>query len=237
VTPDGHSVVRVWRGGESALGHGAAGDAECGDEGDPVRVAVSVLGGLDHESADRVVAAQVAPDFLFDQVRGSGCVSHLSHRGVLLGRRCWASRNVVGRDPPGATDIALHLLPRQDAMLAECREVEKVRDRELAGVQRSEDVGHVAGTPSVIDWRRLRKAGSALGSDAGDNSIRASPRHANDDTSHDEEQNKIQRVVHLDPSLEFSSKDQQAPVQGEMPSNVRYRCASSGSPLSVRLET
>ena len=102
-------------------------------------------------------------------------------------------------------------------MLAECRKMEKVRDRELAGVQRSEDVGHVAGAPSVIDWRRLRQPGGALGSDMSDDSIRSGPRYADNYASHDEEQNKIPGVVHLEPSLEFSSRNQQAPVRGEVP--------------------
>lgn len=82
-------------------------------------------------------------------------------------------------------------------MLADCREVEKVRDRELTGVQRSEDVGHVAGAPGVIDWRRLRKSGGTLGSDVRDDSIRAGPRYSYDDASHDEEQNEIRGVVHF----------------------------------------
>ena len=60
MTPDRFDVVRVRRGGKIALGHGTAVDAECGDEGDPVGVAASVLGGLDHEGPDRVVAARVA---------------------------------------------------------------------------------------------------------------------------------------------------------------------------------
>ena len=102
-------------------------------------------------------------------------------------------------------------------MLADRREMEKVRDRELTGVQRSEDVGHVAGAPSVIDWRRLRQPGGALGSDMSDDSIRSGPRHADNYASHDEEQNKIPGVVHLEPSLEFSSRNQQAPVRGEVP--------------------
>ena len=52
-------------GGEVALvGDGLAGDAQGGDEADPVGVVAGVLGGLRHEAADGVVAAQVAPDLL-----------------------------------------------------------------------------------------------------------------------------------------------------------------------------
>ena len=39
----------------------------CG-EADPVRVVPGVLGGLRHQRSDRVVAAQVSPDLLEDQV-------------------------------------------------------------------------------------------------------------------------------------------------------------------------
>src|ERR1035437_9935240 len=58
-------------GGESALvRHGLAGDPERGDEADPVRVLAAVLGGVGHQGADGVVAAQVSPDLLQHQVGG-----------------------------------------------------------------------------------------------------------------------------------------------------------------------
>src|SRR5665647_1520503 len=58
-------------GGKSALlGDGPAGDAQCGDERDTVRVAAGVVGGVEHQGADREVAAQVSPDLLGDQLRG-----------------------------------------------------------------------------------------------------------------------------------------------------------------------
>jgi hypothetical protein len=47
-----------------------AGDPQCGDEADPVRIVPGVGGGLGHQGADRVVAAQVSPDLLQDQVGG-----------------------------------------------------------------------------------------------------------------------------------------------------------------------
>ena len=47
---------------------GAASDAQGGDEADPVGVDVGVVGGFAHERADGVVAAQVPPDLLEDQV-------------------------------------------------------------------------------------------------------------------------------------------------------------------------
>ena len=79
MAPDGRGLVRVRR-GKSALSHGAADDSECGDEGDPIKVTASVLSGVDHERADRVVAAQVAPDFLLDQVGGFGPHHHAGSR-------------------------------------------------------------------------------------------------------------------------------------------------------------
>src|SRR5674476_1684796 len=58
-------------GGKSALlGDRPAGDAQCGDERDTVRVAAGGLGGVQHQGADRVVTAQVAPNLLGDQLRG-----------------------------------------------------------------------------------------------------------------------------------------------------------------------
>ena len=58
-----------WSGGERArLGEGLAGDPQCGDETDPVRVVSGVGGCLGHQGADREVAAQVAPDLLAYQI-------------------------------------------------------------------------------------------------------------------------------------------------------------------------
>src|SRR6187399_460763 len=58
-------------GGKSALlGDGPPGYAQRGDERDSVRVAADLVGGVEHQRADRVVAAQVAPDLLGDQLRG-----------------------------------------------------------------------------------------------------------------------------------------------------------------------
>ena len=57
--------------GKSALvRHGLAGDPERGDEADPVRVVAGVVGGVGHQGADRVVAAQVSPDLLQHQLGG-----------------------------------------------------------------------------------------------------------------------------------------------------------------------
>lgn len=50
---------------------GAAYDAECCDKADPVGVDVGGLGGFEHEGADGVVAAQMSPDLLEDQVGGT----------------------------------------------------------------------------------------------------------------------------------------------------------------------
>ena len=58
-----------WSGGKSArVGEGLPGDPQRGHEADPVRVVPAVGGGLGHQGADRVVAAQVSPDLLEDQV-------------------------------------------------------------------------------------------------------------------------------------------------------------------------
>src|SRR5680860_1236871 len=58
-----------WSGGKSAqMGQGLPGDPQRGDEADSVRVVPGVGGGLGHQGPDRVVAAQVAPDLLKDQV-------------------------------------------------------------------------------------------------------------------------------------------------------------------------
>ena len=56
-------------GGKSALpGDGPAGNAQRGDERHTVWVVSGVLGGVEHQRADRVVAAQVAPDLLAHQL-------------------------------------------------------------------------------------------------------------------------------------------------------------------------
>src|SRR5450756_772292 len=58
-------------GGKSApVRHGLAGDPERGDEADPVRVVAGVLGGVGHQGSDRIVTAQVSPDFLQYQLGG-----------------------------------------------------------------------------------------------------------------------------------------------------------------------
>src|ERR1035437_9136871 len=54
----------------TVLGDGSAGDAYSGDEGHAVWVVAGVVGGVEHQRADRVVAAQVTPDLLGDQIRG-----------------------------------------------------------------------------------------------------------------------------------------------------------------------
>src|SRR5450756_2778616 len=64
-------MVSLASGGKSALlGDGSPGDAQRSDERDSVRVAGGVVGGVEHQGADRVVAAQVTPDLLGDQLRG-----------------------------------------------------------------------------------------------------------------------------------------------------------------------
>ena len=61
--------MSVVSGGKGALlGDGSAGNAERGDERDPVGVSSGVDRGVEHQRPDRVVAAQVAPDLLEDQV-------------------------------------------------------------------------------------------------------------------------------------------------------------------------
>jgi len=65
------SLAVVSSGGKSAPGgDGLAGDAQGGDEAGAVRVVSAVLGGVGHQGADRVVAAQVTPDLLLDQLGG-----------------------------------------------------------------------------------------------------------------------------------------------------------------------
>lgn len=60
----------VASGGKIArLSERASGDPQGGGEADPVRVDVGLVGGLEHEGADGVVAAQVAPHLLFHQSR------------------------------------------------------------------------------------------------------------------------------------------------------------------------
>lgn len=64
------SAVSVVSGGKGALlGDGAATDAQGGDERDPVGIVAGVGRGVEHEGADGVVAAQMPPDLLEDQVR------------------------------------------------------------------------------------------------------------------------------------------------------------------------
>ena len=64
-------MMPVVSGGKSArLGDGSAGDAQRSDEGHPVGVAAGVGGGVEHEGADGVVAAQVPPDLLGDEIGG-----------------------------------------------------------------------------------------------------------------------------------------------------------------------
>ncbi len=64
-------MLSVASGGKSALlGDRSAGDPQGCDEGEAVWVVAGVFGGSEHQGADRVVAAQVAPDLLGDQVRG-----------------------------------------------------------------------------------------------------------------------------------------------------------------------
>ena len=68
---DAASDVRRRRGrqgGKSPGGRRMAGDAQGGDEADPVGVVAGVDGGVGHQRADRVVAAQVSPDLLQHQV-------------------------------------------------------------------------------------------------------------------------------------------------------------------------
>ena len=61
------------RGGKSARSRdGAARDAQGSNVADPVGVDAGVVGCFVHEGADGVVAAQVAPDLLQDEVRGFG---------------------------------------------------------------------------------------------------------------------------------------------------------------------
>src|SRR5271155_5549270 len=70
--------ARQWRsggsggagGGSALLGDGLACDAQRGGETDAVGVVSGMFGGLGHQGADGVVAAQVSPDFLEDQVGG-----------------------------------------------------------------------------------------------------------------------------------------------------------------------
>jgi hypothetical protein len=62
------STASASRGGKVALmGDGAAGDPQGGDEADVVGVTAGMLGGVGHQRADGVVAAQVSPDLLQDE--------------------------------------------------------------------------------------------------------------------------------------------------------------------------
>ena len=63
VAPEGAGVMVR---GEKALCHRAASDAQGCNERDPVGVTPGVGGRVDHEGADRVVAAEVSPDLLPD---------------------------------------------------------------------------------------------------------------------------------------------------------------------------
>lgn len=60
--------ARVVRGKSALLGDGLAHDAQCGNETDAVRVMTGVVGDLAHQGTNGVVAAQVSPDLLKDQV-------------------------------------------------------------------------------------------------------------------------------------------------------------------------
>lgn len=51
------------------MGQRLTGNSECSDEGYSVGAMAAAHGSVVHEGADRVVAAQMSPDFLFDQVR------------------------------------------------------------------------------------------------------------------------------------------------------------------------
>src|SRR5487761_2284414 len=63
------SVAALSSGEKSApWGDGSASDAQCCDEGDPVGVLAHAVRRLPHERADREVAAQMAPDLLFDEI-------------------------------------------------------------------------------------------------------------------------------------------------------------------------
>jgi len=63
------AVVSRASGGKGALlGDGAPRDPQRGDERDAVGIMAGVLGGVEHQRADRVVAAQVSPDLLGHQV-------------------------------------------------------------------------------------------------------------------------------------------------------------------------
>src|SRR5665647_114057 len=77
-------MVSMVSGGKSALlGDGPAGDAKGGYERHAVWVVAGVLGGVEHQGADRVVTAQVAPDLLGDQLRGLGAQHYA--RAALVG--------------------------------------------------------------------------------------------------------------------------------------------------------
>ena len=65
--PEAVVGVGVLRGESALVGEGLAGDPQCGDEADSVGVVAGVGGGVGHQGADRVVTAQVSPDFLEHQ--------------------------------------------------------------------------------------------------------------------------------------------------------------------------
>ena len=59
--------------GEGALlGDGLAGDAQRGDDDEPVGVMAAVGGDVGLSGADRVMAKQVSPDRLLDELGGPG---------------------------------------------------------------------------------------------------------------------------------------------------------------------
>src|SRR5699024_2978177 len=75
---------RGWSGGKSvAMGDGAADGTYRRGETDAVGVAAGVFGGVGHQGADREVTAQMAPEFLFDQVGRFGPQHHA--RPALVG--------------------------------------------------------------------------------------------------------------------------------------------------------
>lgn len=82
MVPGGFCLFRVLRGGKGALGPRAAGDAQGGNEADAVWVAAGVGGGISHQGSDGVVAVEVPPDFLQDQVGDLD-------RSTALGPRWW----------------------------------------------------------------------------------------------------------------------------------------------------
>ena len=91
------------------MGEGLAGDPQCGDEADPVRIVPGVGRGLGHQRADREVAAQVSPDLLECQVRRlaaqNGPGAALVGLELVEGRLDLPALG-VGRGQIGGTDLA-----------------------------------------------------------------------------------------------------------------------------------